>query len=76
MILTSYLYVGVHYKTNNGVSSKLAPVSTCCWKQWTDSPLLPTAACRINRPTMNYSGANFAYMISKIIDVVYLYTDT
>jgi hypothetical protein len=27
MILTSYLYVGVHYKENNGVSSKLAPVS-------------------------------------------------
>jgi hypothetical protein len=29
MILTSYLqvYVGVHYKKNNGVSSKLAPVS-------------------------------------------------
>jgi hypothetical protein len=27
MILTSRLYVGVHYKKNNGVSSKLAPVS-------------------------------------------------
>jgi hypothetical protein len=26
-ILTSYLYVGVHYRKNNGVSSKLAPVS-------------------------------------------------
>jgi hypothetical protein len=45
MILTSCLYVGVHYKKNNGVSSKLAPVSivklwiqvvmtNCCWKQW------------------------------------------
>jgi hypothetical protein len=28
MILTSYIYVGVHYKKKNGVSqSKLAPVS-------------------------------------------------
>jgi hypothetical protein len=27
MILTSYLYVGVYYKKNNGISSKLAPVS-------------------------------------------------
>jgi hypothetical protein len=27
MILTSYFDVGVHYKKNNGVSSKLAPVS-------------------------------------------------
>jgi hypothetical protein len=27
MILTSYLYVGVHYKKNNRVSIKLAPVS-------------------------------------------------
>jgi hypothetical protein len=46
MILTSYLYVGVYYKKNNGVSSKLAPVNivtlwiqvvltNCCWKQLT-----------------------------------------
>jgi hypothetical protein len=46
MILTSYLYVGVLYKKNNGVSSKLSPVSIvtlwtqvvmtdCCWEQWT-----------------------------------------
>jgi hypothetical protein len=28
MILTSYVYVGVHCKKNNGVSSTLAPVST------------------------------------------------
>jgi hypothetical protein len=45
MIPTSYLYVGVHYSKNSGVSSKLAPVSTvtlwiyvvmtnCCWKLW------------------------------------------
>jgi hypothetical protein len=45
MILTSYLYVGVHYRKNKGISSKLAPVSivklwiqvvmtNCCWKQW------------------------------------------
>jgi hypothetical protein len=45
MILTSYLYVCVHYKKNNGVSSKLASVSivtlwiqvvmtSICWKQW------------------------------------------
>jgi hypothetical protein len=27
LIQTSYLYVGVHYKTNNGISSELAPVS-------------------------------------------------
>jgi hypothetical protein len=27
MILTSCLYVGVHYRKNNGVSSKFAPVS-------------------------------------------------
>jgi hypothetical protein len=26
-ILTSYLYVGVHYKKYNGISGKLAPVS-------------------------------------------------
>jgi hypothetical protein len=46
MILTSYLYVGVHYKRNNGGSSKLTPVcnvalwiqvvmTDCCWEQWT-----------------------------------------
>jgi hypothetical protein len=46
MILTSYLYVGVHYKKNNRVSSKQAPVSVVtiwiqvvmtnsCWEQWT-----------------------------------------
>jgi hypothetical protein len=44
MILTSYLYVGVHYRKNNGISSKTAPVNivtlwikvvmtNCCWKQ-------------------------------------------
>jgi hypothetical protein len=27
MILTSYLYVGVHYRKNNGISSEVAPVS-------------------------------------------------
>jgi hypothetical protein len=46
MILTSYLYVGVHYKKNNEVSNNIASVSVvtlwkwvvmvnCCWKQWT-----------------------------------------
>jgi hypothetical protein len=48
MILTICIrvYVGVHYKKNNGRSSKLAAVSTvtlwiqvvmtdCCWEQWT-----------------------------------------
>jgi hypothetical protein len=46
IIPTSYLYVGVHYRKNKGVSNKLAPVSivtlwiqvvmtNCCWKQWT-----------------------------------------
>jgi hypothetical protein len=28
MILTSYLYVGVHYRKNNGISSEVAPIST------------------------------------------------
>jgi hypothetical protein len=27
MILTSYLYVGVHYRKNNGISSAVAPIS-------------------------------------------------
>jgi hypothetical protein len=46
MILTSYLYVCVCYKMNNGILNKLAPVSivtlwiqvvmtNCCWEQWT-----------------------------------------
>jgi hypothetical protein len=46
MILTSYLYVGVHYRRNNGISSEVAPISIVtlwiqvgvvnrCWKQWT-----------------------------------------
>jgi hypothetical protein len=46
IILSSIFYVGVHYRKNNGVSSKLAPVSivtlwiqvvvtNCCWEQWT-----------------------------------------
>jgi hypothetical protein len=46
MILTSYLYVSVHYRKNNGVSGKLAAVSivtlliqvvltNCCWELWT-----------------------------------------
>jgi hypothetical protein len=46
MILTSYLYVGVHYRKNNGISSKIVPVGIVtlwikvgmanrCWKQWT-----------------------------------------
>jgi hypothetical protein len=45
MILTGYLYVGVHYRKNDVVLSKLAPVcfvtvwiqvvmATCCWEQW------------------------------------------
>jgi hypothetical protein len=33
MILTSYLYVGVHYKKNNGVSNNAASVSiVTLWK--------------------------------------------
>jgi hypothetical protein len=46
MILTSCLYVGVHYKRNDGISSELAPISIVtlwiqvdivnrCWKQLT-----------------------------------------
>jgi hypothetical protein len=27
MILTSYLYVGMHYRKNNGISSEVAPIS-------------------------------------------------
>jgi hypothetical protein len=27
MILTSYLYVGVHYRKNNGISSEVAAIS-------------------------------------------------
>jgi hypothetical protein len=45
IILTSYLYVGVHYRKNNGISSKIPSVSIVtlwiqlvmangCWKQW------------------------------------------
>jgi hypothetical protein len=50
MILTSYLYVGVHYRKNNGISSEVAPISIVtlwinvdvvnrCWKQWAVSEL-------------------------------------
>jgi hypothetical protein len=46
MILTSYLYVGVHYRKNTGISCEEAPISivtlwikvgvvNSCWKQWT-----------------------------------------
>jgi hypothetical protein len=28
MILTSYLYISVHYRKNNGISSKIVPVGT------------------------------------------------
>jgi hypothetical protein len=46
MILTSYLYISVHYRKNNGISSKIVPVGIVtlwiqvgmanrCWKQWT-----------------------------------------
>jgi hypothetical protein len=46
MFLTSSLYVGVHYKQNNGVSNNISSVSivtlwirvvmaNCCWKLWT-----------------------------------------
>jgi hypothetical protein len=46
MILTSYLYVGVHYRGNNCISSEVDPISIVtlwikvvvvnrCWKQWT-----------------------------------------
>jgi hypothetical protein len=28
MILTSCLYVGVHYRKNNGISSEVAPIGT------------------------------------------------
>jgi hypothetical protein len=45
MILTSYSYVDVHYRKNNGISSEVAAISivtlliqvvmtNCCWKQW------------------------------------------
>jgi hypothetical protein len=44
MILTSYLYVSVHYRKNNGISSEVAPIGIVtlwikldvvnrCWKQ-------------------------------------------
>jgi hypothetical protein len=46
MILPSYVYVGVQYKRNNGLSSEVDPISidtlwikvvvvNRCWKQWT-----------------------------------------
>jgi hypothetical protein len=45
MIPTSYLYISVHYRKKNGISSKIVPVgivtlcmqvgmANCCWKQW------------------------------------------
>jgi hypothetical protein len=48
MILTSYLYVGVHYMKNNGISCEVAATSIVilwiqvdvvkrCWKEWTAS---------------------------------------
>jgi hypothetical protein len=57
MILTSYLYVGVHYRKNSGVSSKLATVVTLwiqvdvtnrCWKQWTVLEQQSTAPAAVN----------------------------
>jgi hypothetical protein len=64
MILTSYLYVGVHYRKNNGVSSKLVTVSivtlwiqvvmtNCCWKQWTVVEHGPTLAVFHNSPLLS-----------------------
>jgi hypothetical protein len=46
MILTRYLYVGVRYRRDNGISREVAPFSVVarwikvvvvnrCWKQWT-----------------------------------------
>jgi hypothetical protein len=46
MILTSYLYVGLHYRKKNGRMSEVAPIgivtlwiqvvmTNCYWKQWT-----------------------------------------
>jgi hypothetical protein len=46
MILTSYLYISVHYRKNDGLSSKIVPVGVVtlwiqlgmanhCWKKWT-----------------------------------------
>jgi hypothetical protein len=47
IILTSYLYVGVHYKKNNGFSNNIALVSfvTLLWNTAVvhNSPLLPIA---------------------------------
>jgi hypothetical protein len=45
MILTSYFYISVHYRKNNGISSKIVPagivtlwiqvgMANRCWKQW------------------------------------------
>jgi hypothetical protein len=45
IILTSYLYVGEHYRRNNGISRDVVPISIVtlwvkvgmvnrCWKQW------------------------------------------
>jgi hypothetical protein len=45
-VLTSHLYISVHYRKYSGISSKIFPVgivtlwikvgkANCCWKQWT-----------------------------------------
>jgi hypothetical protein len=66
MSLTSYLYVGVHYKNNNGVSTKLAPVrivtlwiqvvmANCCWSSgllW-NTPVFLIIATRLRLSISN-----------------------
>jgi hypothetical protein len=66
MILTNYLYVGVHYKKNNGISSKIVPVGIVtlwiqvgmanrCFHQWL---AIPTCIHSLTLPTGTNSSCN------------------
>jgi hypothetical protein len=69
MIFTSYLYVGMHYRMNNGISSEVASISIVtlrikvdvvnrCWKQWTVVEHGPTFHHRVCKVMLVYGILN------------------
>jgi hypothetical protein len=69
MIGTSYLYVGMHYRRNKGISSEVAPISIVtlrikvdvvnrCWKQWTVVGHGPTFHHRVCKVMLVYGILN------------------
>jgi hypothetical protein len=88
MILTSQLYVGVHYRKNHEISRKLSPFSiftlwiqvvmtNCCWKQWAIVEHGPRCPVAVNHFHLYpwYNNTNWSYFTRYSILPI-MHTDT